>query len=315
MPKFRKTKKRSGNKPGPERALIECSPYRTTGGRFIEEELTPHPVEHESHNEKHALWLLPLCHDVLEVLTQATKEPYTNAEGTLSYHVPDITVKTPSGPIIIEIKSLSWLVKEEELAKYLHVARGYLLQKKRFAFLVDTQLIQKPLFQSANLLRRYIKCEIIPSVAERITQHLQAGAVPIHELLEAAWVELVDVYVLIARRVICFDWSKTLDSNALVSLPNQPYEGLKLENVLRSTRYGGLLAQLALGRRPADQSVLEDAANWRQSRQPPNPFQFIGGFSAGVPLRDLGEGESRTGKAWSHRHFAPGVQPLKTDVA
>ena len=314
MPKLRKSEKRSDKYQGPERVLIECSPYRTTGGRFIEG-LTPYPIEHESHNERHALWLLPLCHDVLQIQTQASKERYTNEAGELCTHVPDITVLTPTGTVLIEVKSLSWLVKEKELNKYLQIARGYLLQKKRFAFLVDVQLMQQPLFQSVNLLSRYSNCEIIPSVSERVVEQLQAGPMQIRELIEVAWVELVDVYVLIARKVITCDWSERLDIDSRVSLLNQPYERLKLEKILRSTRYGDLLAQLALGRRPADQSVLEDAENWRQPRKPLNPFQFLGGFSKGAPLRDLREGESRTSKSWKRRDFAPGYKPRKTDVA
>lgn len=314
MSKPKKSKKRSGTKLGPVRVLVDCSPHRTTGGRYIEE-LTQHPIEHESPNEKHALWLLPLCHDVLQIRTQASEEPYANPDGGTSHHTPDITVEMPGGDIVIEIKSLSWLVNEKELNKYLHVARGYLIRGKCFAFLVDAQLEQKPLFQSVNLLRRYVRCEINQSVCELIIQQLQDGPLCIHELITRSPAQLVDVYVLIARKVICFDWTKPLDCESLVSLPSQPFEGLKFENILRSTRYGRLLEELALGRRPADQSILADAANWRQHRQPPGPFQMVGGFAAGVPLRDLGQEESRTGKSWDRRHFALGAFPLKTDFA
>lgn len=310
----KKSKKRSGAKLGPKRVLVECSPHRTTGGRFIEE-LTPFPIEHESHNERHALWLLPLCHDVLKIFTQASKEPYLNADGVLSEHTPDITVETPAGSITLEVKSLSWLVKEKELNKYLLIARGYLKQKKHFAFLVDAQLEQKPMVQSVNLLRRYVHCRVDQLSYDEVTQHLRSGPLPIQELITKASVQLVDVLVLIALKVICFDWSRPLDGNAFVSLPDQPYEGLKLENILRSTRYGHLLAELALGRRPTDQSIMADAAHWRQCRQPSGPFQFVGGFATETPLRDLGKTDLRTGAAWSRRDFAPGIQALKTDFA
>lgn len=314
MSKFKKSKKSSSAKSGPERVLVECSPHRTTGGRFIEK-LTPFPAQHESHNEKHALWLLPLCHDVLKISTQASREPYLNADGVLSYHTPDVTVETPDGSITLEMKSLSWLIQEKELNKYIHIARGYLAQKKRFAYLVDAQLAQEPLSKSVNRLRRYVKCEINQDICDLIIRHLQDSPLTIHDLLIRASVQLVDVYVLIARRIICFDWSLPLDREAFVSLPNQPYEGLKLENILRSTRYGRLLAEMAVGRRPSDQSLLEVEANWRQYRQPYGPFAIVDGFSAGSPLRDLGEAESRAGTAWGRRHFAPGIQSLKTDFS
>lgn len=314
MPKHGNSPRRSDIQSGVLRKLVDCVPYRTTGGRHLES-LTLYPIEHESHNEKHALWLLPLCHDVLRIFTQASRESYSDEEVIERFHIPDITVETPTGSLSLEIKSLQWLFRDESLNKYQQVARGYLDQKKRFAFLVDAQIEQNPMFGSVKILRRYMQCEIIPETQGKALQLLQGGPLNIADLMGRSSIRLVDVFVLIARRVICFDWSQPLNESTLVSLPDQPFEGLKLENILRSTRYGGLLAELALGRRPTDQSIMADAPLWRQFRSPPGPFQFIGGFPGGLPLRDIGIAESCTGTIWNRRDRAPGAYVSEDELA
>lgn len=304
--------KNSSVQSGPERVLVECSPHRSTGGLFVEG-LTPFDIQHESHNEKHCMRLLPLCRDVLEIKSQATQEPYWDESGVQRHHTPDFTVQTPKGIIYLEIKSLSWLTSDQQLNKNLSIGRGYLLQKKRLAFLVDAQLQQQPLFSNVNLLRRYIHCDLAPATYIKLAQQLSDGPKAIADILANTTLQLVDIYAAVARKQICFDLEKLLDRNSIISLPDQPYEGFKLENILSSTRYGGFLAEMALGRRPADQSILADAAHWRQLRQSPSPFQFVGGFTAGSPLRDLRAEESVTRKSWHRRHFAPGAQSIKTD--
>lgn len=154
---------------------------------------------------------------------------------------------------------------------------------------------------------RYLAGTLPDSVLPRIQEKLQTGPRPLAELAAPeAGLPLVALYTLLARRHLCFDWNAPLDIRATVSLPGQPYGGLHLADVLHSTRYGHLLAELALGRRPADQSVLAAAAAWRPRRRDLTPFNFVGGHGGQAPLRDLGQGECLPGTPWRRRDHAPG---------
>lgn len=299
-------------KPGkPARVLIECSPHRTTGGGFFPG-LTEADVEHESYIERYTVATLVLCHDVDAFKSQASKEPYFDG-GRIRFHVPDFTVETFVPGLRIECKALSSLVRDDSLEKYAAVARGYRARNIRCAFLVDAQLEEAARFDSVKLLFRYTRSRLPETVLPRAAAALSDGPLTIRDLKIRASLELVDVWTLIARRHICFDWAKPLcHQTTVVSLPNQPFGGLKLEDILSSTRYGGLLEELALGRRPSDKYLLADAADWGQHHRFLRPWNFVGGFPDTTPLRDLGEEEYIPRAARTKRNFAPGLRSVTT---
>ncbi len=310
-----KPKKSKSSKPGPARVLIECSPHRTTGGGFLKNLMDSH-VEHESPPERNALGTLCLCHDVHAIASQATEEPYVGVDGKLQHHVPDFTVDAFFPGLRLEIKALASLVHPSSLDKYTAVAKGYLNRQVPFALLVDAQLAEEPRSSSVKLLFRYCSSDVPADVLTRATAALENGPLSIADLRSVASLQLVDIWTLIARRHLCFDWNRPLHpETTMVSLPDRPYGGLQLEDILRSTRFSGLLAQLAMGRRPTDQLLLADAAAWRQSNRPLGPWSFVGGFQDTEPIRDLGEEECIPRAARRKRDQAPGIRPISKTYA
>jgi hypothetical protein len=307
-----KKKSKSSKKRQPARVLIECSPHRTTGGTFIPG-LSVTDIEHESYIERHTVATLLLCHDVRSIASQGEKEPYV-FDGKSCHHIPDFVVDTFCDALRIEVKAVAWLLHDKSLDKYVAVAKGYAERGVPFAFLVDAQLEVAPRFDSVKLLARYASSKVPDAVLATASAALLGGPMTIRDLIAQTSLQLVDILTMVARRHLCFDWSKPLHTeNTAVSLPNQPFQGLRLEDILVSTRFGRVLAELALGRRPTDQRVMADAATWRQPDRQVGPFCFVGGFKAGAPLRDLGKGESIPRTPRGKRDYAPGVRILSND--
>lgn len=312
MPKskrgFRSSPKKTNKQvDSPVRNLVECSPHRITGGLFVDG-LMEFDAEYESSIESPALDFLLLCHDVRKIASQASKEPYC-LNGRLRHHVPDFTVNAHVDGLRLEVKALSNLLgSEATMEKYLSVARGYRERGVPFAFLVDAQLAESPLAASMSLLSRYVLSPVPAERVGRVLVALRRGELRVPALMAEAKVNLVDVWSLIARRQICFNAPERLNPHtSIVSLPGQPYEGMRLESILCSTRFGGLLAEMAMGRRPTNKSLLADAASWRLSNIPVNPSGFVGGFKRAKPLRPLTESEQVFRVPGRRRDFTSGI--------
>lgn len=312
---MRKHKSKKKSQPiGPDRILVEVSPHRTTGGAHIEG-LTPYPAEHESYNEKFAIPILVLCHDVNTF--QSQKEiRYLDAMGIERTYTADFSVQREGQltELLLEAKSLEFLVRADSIAKYQEIASYLRKTKQPFSFIVDSQLLQQPLRTTANLLFRYVTSTPSAALIQRAETTLAEGSMPISRLCTLGKLELVDVYTLIAKRHLCIDWQVPLDTGSLVSLPNRPFKGLTLERFLRSTRHGDFLAALAMARGTPDKRLLADASAWRQDRLPLTPWNFVAGFSGKAPLRDLREGELRAEKSWHRRHHAAGKTNQSIDA-
>ncbi len=289
----------------PTRNLVKSAPHRTVGGgRFPG--LSPTDLTHESHNERHALLTLALCHDVTAIASQAGEEPY-ELNGRQRHHTPDFVVDAFVPGLRIEVKSITSLARPEAIEKYRAVAQGYRKRGIPFAFLVDAQLEEQPRFRTVKLLCRYVTSEIPQGVTEQAEIALQDGALPIAELMSRSKLQLVDVLTLIAKRRLCFDWLLPFDSkNTVVCLPGQPFGGLLLESILCASRFSDFLAQLALGRPPTDQRLLADAKTWRQLRRPLGPWQFVGGLDDEKDFLDRGSDQSFPIAPERRRDFAPG---------
>jgi hypothetical protein len=291
------------------RVLIECSPYRTTGGGSIPH-LTRRDAQFESPNEKAAIALLSLCHDVLHIESQPRIAVY-EVDGQARQYTPDFLVHTTfDGPLYLELKSISSFRHEKTLNRCQQDAKALRQRGERLAFLVDAQLRISPRAQWVALLFRYITGQPSPTAHQSAMGLLANGPLPISELSEAG-VSLIDIWTLVAQRHLCIQWDQPLDlGNTCVSLTNQPFGGLRLEDILRSSRFGGFLAELALGRRPTNQHILADAEAYRQFRSPPSPWGVVGGFTNAAPLRDL-RAEEFTPLALGRRQdYAPGRRTL-----
>lgn len=295
--------------PQPVRILHKTSPHRTVGG-FSFEGLTPYPSEYESYNEQNAINLLALCHDVKEIRSQPRRFSYIKQDGTKGSHIADFEVITESGSIFLEVKAIENLLEKSNIQKYSYIARHYLLGHERLNFLTNVQMEQKPIFDTVQLLRRYINSQINHDALLEARQVLSNGAKTINQLLKHAPITLLDVYTLIARRYLCFDTSISLERDTQVSMPNQPFKGLSIESILRSTRYGDLLEKLAMGRVPSDQSMLAAAKNWRQINNHPTIWGVVGGFSEFAPIRHISEIGFLRGAQY-RRYYAPGFLDSK----
>lgn len=275
----------------PVRKLVECSPHRLTGGGGLNGPSEIH-VEHESYPERNALEALSLCHDVRKISSQASKEPY-ELNGLTRHHIPDFIVDCAVDGLRLEVKALTSLVGDESLEKYRQVARGYIKHRVPFAFLTDAQLEAQPRFRSVKLLARYVSSKIPQEINRKALGALRQQPLSVKDLQRQASIALVDVWTLIAQRLICFDWDAPLHlETTLVSLPDQPFRGLQLEDILTSTRFYPLLAELAMGRRPTDKQLMADAATWRQQNHLAGPFSCVGGFQHKSSLHSLTQEES-----------------------
>ena len=267
-----------------ESSLVEITPHRTSGGCLVPG-LTEGHAEYESRHEFHALITLLLCHDVSKIVSQPSRETYFH-EGKERYYTPDFLVETFVSSLRIEIKALQYLVRSDDLDKYAAIAKSLRNSGIPFAILTDAQLEIEPRFSNVKLLIRYVTSEVPIAIIQEASQALERGPLSVSELLERTSLGLVDVWTLIARRHLCFDWMRPLSpATTEVSLPGQPFGGLKLEDVIGSSRYGGLLEGLALGRRPTDKRLVGDAQSWRRTLYGFNPWAFGGGLQFGEALR------------------------------
>lgn len=290
--------------------LIKSSPWRTTGGAFIRG-LTPLPAQWESYLERFCVTTLALCSDVISIASQPFTEEYLDSQGIKRRYTPDyLVVLTDRSELLLEVKSLRHLVIDESLSKYIDIA-NHLKPKKRFRFLVDTQLEECPRFKTVKLLFRYVTSNIRGDAYLKVEAILSSAntGISIHELMAKAEVELVDIYTLIAKRKLCIDWNASLDDQAEVSLPNKPFKGLSIETILASGQHGDFLEKLALGYRPEDKRLISLAKIGRQYDHPPNPFRVICGFSQPTPLDGVQKSERPTRKSWERRDEAIGSNP------
>ena len=297
-------------KPKAARTLVECSPHRTTGGGSYKG-LTELDAEYESRNEANAIDTLVMCHDVVKIASQPITEPY-EYEGKSCKYTPDFIVDTFVPDLRLEVKSVASLLnKKGSHEKYLAIATAYQKRGIGFAFLVDAQLEEQPRFSNVKLLQRYVNGAVPPAVLERALAALCNGPLTVTELQARATLELVDVWTLIAQQRLCFDWSTRLDRHATeVSLPNQPFGWLSLADILRSTRFGDFLAEMALGRRATDKRLMADATTWRRLDCPLEPWSFVGSPRFTPPLRHLGPDERIPRSPQRRRDFAPGIRPV-----
>lgn len=291
----------------------DFSPHRIHGGGTFPG-LTAETAEYESVNEFHALCTLGLCHDVLQIVGQPPKDRYVQ-NGVSREYTPDFIVRMTDCTMRLEIKSIStFVLSESAISKYLAIAKSYAERGEPFSLLLDVQLEDKPRFESVSLLARYIGNKLHASTIARAVGALQNGPLRVQELRGHAALTLSDVWTLIAQRHLCFDWAHPLDpSGTEISLPGQPFEGLKLEHVLRSTRHGRFVEQMALGGRAPDKRLLANTQNWRRPGRTPQPWSMVGDCEFGEPLRTLKSEERLPRNPDLRRSRAPGLGASNPD--
>ena len=276
--KKRKKKSCPASGSGPVRTVIEQCPHRMTGAMDFPG-VTVYPAVWESHLERFLICLLAFCEDVSMIKAQSIHLAYF-FDGVMRQYTPDIEIVINNLKKYIEVKALAQLIREKSLEKYLAIAKSIQSQGEHLDFITNDQM--PPMWTSnANLLLRYLKQECPTPVQEQVSKALESGACTIRDVLAELGpaVALVDIYTLIARRHLCFDWDECLTSNALVSLPDKPFKRMTYEAIRTAGRFADLLASMALGHRPPDERLLAAAGARRWPLSGPSPLGFVGGFS------------------------------------
>lgn len=269
----KKTPARSRQKTG--RSLVEAVPHRTVGGTHAIDDHDV-PVEHESPYERIAHTTLPLCEDVLAFRANDETYEYLDDNNRQRSYTPDLSISLESKKLWVEIKPIRWLMREDNLSKYIRIARSFLHQGRTLHFLVEDQLLIEPRASIVNILRRYLHQSPQLKSLPASKSALQDGPMAIERLIDQYGIPHVDVLILVAQRKLAIDWSAPLNRTSLVSLPNSPFRNLRYEDIRGAGRFSPLLAELALGRRPTDRQLLAAASLGRRRHRVDNPWSMAG---------------------------------------
>lgn len=265
---------------GPSRVVIEQCPHRMTGALEFAG-LTLYPAQYETVGEERLLGVLLLCSDVTEIAAQPKKEAY-ELDGATRRYTSDVRLRLTTSEnsyIHVEEKSLVYLVKPDNLKKYLSIAQALRSRGHELNFITHDQL--KPTWcDNAHLLFRYLHNQVLADFEQRVI-----GALPQAREIGALLAELnandklAELYALIAKKRLCIDWDQPLNRRAHVSLPDQPYARMTYERIRTSGRFADLLAEMALGRRPSDQRLRAAARARRRPLSGPSPLGFVGALT------------------------------------
>lgn len=310
---MRKTKRKSrGPKDGfgPSRVVIEQSPHRMTGAMELPG-VTLYPSQFETAGEERLHGVLLLCSDVTEIAAQPQEEAY-ELDGVTRHYTSDarlrLTTLVDSSYVHVDEKSLAYLVKPDNLTKYLAIARALRSRGDQLNFITHDQL--KPVWcDNAHLLFRYLRNPVSADFEQRLIEALPEAREIAALLAELnASDKLAELYGLVAQKKLCINWDVPLNRRASVSLPDQPFARMTYERIRTSGRFADLLAEMALGRRPSDQRLRAAARAWRWPLSGPSPLGFVGaltpaqlghlkramsaaaGNDAGVPAEENGSG-------------------------
>lgn len=274
-----KSTKKPKHETGPVRAVIDQCPHRNVGSIDYGDK-TLYPADWESPFERGLIHLLLQCHDVKTIETQREGLIYEMVGNRRRYTLDIAITMFSSERILIEVKSLSHLLQEQALKKYIAISGAYRQRGQHLNFITEHEL-NKGWLKTARLLKRYFFIEVDEAVQQAVETLLQTAPLKIESLLEALGpkASLGDIYALISKGRICIDWGLPLNRGAEVSLPGNPYRRMSYEEIRYSGRFHDLLDEISLGRRPEDQRRLAYARSWRRPVLPPSAYGFVGGFS------------------------------------
>lgn len=309
-----KRKKLEQHDRGPVREVVDQSPHLQVG-EIHQEGKTTYPVAWESPHERKLIYLFLMCDDVVKIETQAKEWVYRiDGDEKERRCYPDARLVTTTEQLYLEVKSLRYFVKPKTLEKYLAIARSFIDTDHRFAILTDDQ-INFRWYDNAFLLARYRSRPVTPEIERAILDACKNGEVVIADLLiqAAGLVALADVYALLTRRTLAFDWDKSLTREASVSLPKQPFAGMTYERISSSGRFADLLAEVALGRRPSDQRLLAAKRARRRPLSPSSASGFVGVLTAGE-LGGLKREMSKRSTFEANRGASPTGEDTRTNV-
>lgn len=262
----------------PVREIVRESFYLQVG-EIQQEGEGAHPAAWESPYERRLIYLFLMCEDITTIETQPTEWVY-QVDGDTRRHYPDARLLTTSGERYLEVKPLKRLIKPGILEKYLLIAQSFIAAQKHYVILSDDQ-INSRWYENAFLLSRYRTRTVSEALTRTVLDACASAPVTIAQILERATeTSVADIYALLAKRTLAFDWEQPLSRQSLVSLPTQPFRGMTYERIRSSGRFADLLAEVALGRRPSDQRLLAAKRARRRPLAPSSATGFVGVLSA-----------------------------------
>ncbi|MFP3604651.1 hypothetical protein [Paraburkholderia sp. SIMBA_053] len=261
---------------GPARGIVRKTPYRIVGGLDVPGR-TVYPAEWESYLERASISTLLLCQDVESFATQPQELIY-QLRGLPRSCFPDLLITGDFGSAYVEVKPLEILVHDENIERYIEVARRLRAAGSAIFFFVDADILAKPRVQTVMFLNRYARTLLSTEALNTMRQITDKRILPLKQLQTEAGLTLRDVYAMLAQRHLSVDWSTQLSSDSLVWLPSKSLPGLSFGAILASSQFSDLLADLSLGRRPTDKRQLALAKAGRQRIRRPAGLSMVGDF-------------------------------------
>jgi hypothetical protein len=261
---------------GPARGIVRNTPYRIVGGLDVPGR-TIYPAEWESYLERASIYTLLLCRDVESFATQPHELLYQLQDLPRSCY-PDLFVSGDFGKAYVEVKPLEILVRDENIERYIEVARRLRAAGSALFFLVDADVLAKPRVQTVMFLNRYARTALTPEALRAMQLVADKRVLSLKQLQSEAGLTLLDIYAMLAQRHLSIDWSISLNSNSFVWLPSQSLPELSLGAILAASEFSDLLAELSLGRRPTNKRQLALAKTGKQRIRRPARLSMVGDF-------------------------------------
>ncbi|NPT37489.1 hypothetical protein [Paraburkholderia xenovorans] len=261
---------------GPARGIVRKTPYRIVGGLDVPGR-TIYPAEWESYLERASISTLLMCQDIESFATQPQELIY-RLQGLPRSCFPDLFVTGGFGTAYVEVKPLEILVSDENIERYIEVARRLRATGSAIFFFIDTDILVEPRVKTVMFLNRYARTILSAEALGKTQQIADKKILPLKQLQAEAGLTLRDVYAMLAQRHLSMDLSTSLRSDSFVWLPSKSLPELSFGGILASSEFSDLLAELSLGRRPTDKRQLALAKAGRQRVRRPAGLSMVGDF-------------------------------------
>jgi hypothetical protein len=173
---------------GPARGIVRKTPYRIVGGLDVPGR-TVYPAEWESYLERASISTLLLCQDIESFATQPQELIYQLQDLPRSCF-PDLFVTGDFGTAYVEVKPLEILVRDENIERYIEVARRLRAAGRAIFFFIDADILVKPRVQTVMFLNRYARTVISTEELTMMRQVVNKKILPLKQLQTEAGLTL-----------------------------------------------------------------------------------------------------------------------------
>lgn len=240
----------------PARKVIHRGPTHPVGTVTTDKE-NGVGVQWESKLERQCIQALTLCVDVENIQTQPLAIEYL-INGITKKAFPDIQILASGKKTLIEVKPTEKLLKEKTLEKQLALSIAIREAGFDYHFMTDEIFENKTFSRNISLMRRYRNGTLTREDILLITNIAQTeNTISLTELSSKSNLSLSHCYTALAQQHICCDLLKEIDNQTIISIPNNPYKPLTLDELLNQDRNANLLEKISLGIRPDCEQIVE----------------------------------------------------------